>query len=99
DSVIALRYGLSKPTLELADPDVARGTYVIAVRLGERELRDTLDSALADMQARGELESIFTRYHLPPQPAAAAEAPAQTHARFDSAQVLLSLPSAAVTFL
>ena len=99
DSVIALRYGLSKPTLELADPDVARGTYVIAVRLGEGELRDALDTALADMMARGELESIFAKYHLPPQPAAGAEAPAQAHARFDSAQVMLFLRGAAVTLL
>ena len=61
DSVIAARYGLTKPDLELADPDVARGTYVIAVRRGEDELRDALDGALADLLARGELEPIFAK--------------------------------------
>src|SRR5438093_5935164 len=73
DSVIAMRYGLTKPTLELADPDVARGTYVIAVRRGEDDLRDALDGALGDLLARGELESIFVKYRLPPQPSAASE--------------------------
>ena len=99
DSVIASRYGLTKPGLELGDPDVARGTYVIAVRLGETELRDALDGALADLMSRGELESIFAKYHLPPQPASGAGAPAQTQARFDAAQVLLFLRGAAVTLL
>src|SRR6266446_5246300 len=94
DSVIASRYGLSKPGLELADPDVARGTYVIAVRLGETGLRDALDGALADLQTRGQLESIFAKYHLPPQLAPGAEVPAQVHARFDAAQVLLFLRGA-----
>src|SRR5207253_7547975 len=73
--------------------------YVIAVRLGETELRDALDGALADLMSRGELESIFAKYHLPPQPASGAGAPAQTQARFDAAQVLLFLRGAAVTLL
>jgi polar amino acid transport system substrate-binding protein len=72
---------------------------VIAVRLGETGLRDALDGALADLQARGQLESIFAKYHLPPQLAPGAEVPAQAHARFDAAQVLLFLRGAAVTLL
>src|SRR3954468_19676533 len=40
DSVIAARYGLTKPDLALANSDVARGTYVIAVRKNEPDLRD-----------------------------------------------------------
>jgi len=99
DSVIASRYGLTKPTLELADPDVARGTYVIAVRKGEEDLRNALDGALADLAARGELASIFAKYHLPPQPSASAQAPAQPQAQFDSAQVLLFLRGALVTLI
>src|SRR5947208_232524 len=34
DSIIATRYGLSKPDLELADPDVARGAYDIELFRG-----------------------------------------------------------------
>ena len=99
DSVIASRYGLTKPDLELGDPDVARGTYVIAVRRGEADLRDALDAALADLMARGELESIFAKYHLPPQPSSGGEASPQAPARFDSAQVLLLGRGALVTLL
>ena len=99
DSVIASRYGLSKSDLELADPDVARGIYVIAVRLGEGELRDALDSALADLQARGELDAIFAKYRLPAQPTSGGQAATQPQARFDSAQVLLFLRGALVTLL
>src|SRR3954465_2204001 len=47
DSVIATRYGLSKPDLELADADVARGTYVIGLRQGDEDLRDAVDAALS----------------------------------------------------
>src|SRR6267154_1008292 len=99
DSLIAARYGLTKPDLELADPDVARGTYVIAVRRGEADLRDALDAALADLMARGELESIFAKYHLPAQPSSGGEASPQAPARFDSAQVLLFGRGALVTLL
>jgi len=36
DSLIAARYGLTKPDLELADGDVARGSYVIRDAQGRR---------------------------------------------------------------
>jgi ABC-type amino acid transport system permease subunit len=65
DSVIASRFGLVRPSLELADPDVARAAYVIALRRGDEDLRDALDAALADMDRSGELERIFARYQLP----------------------------------
>src|SRR5256885_6940373 len=65
DSVIAARYGLTKPDLVLADPDVARGTYVTAVRKDETDLRDALDRALTQMESTGELSRIFARYGLP----------------------------------
>src|SRR5207253_1659768 len=51
DSIIATRYGLSKPDLELADPDVARGSYVIGLRKGDGALRYAVDSALAALEA------------------------------------------------
>src|SRR4051812_47385375 len=46
DSVIAARYGLTKPDLELADADVARGTYVVGLRKQDADLRDAVDGAL-----------------------------------------------------
>src|SRR3989442_9013736 len=53
DSIIATRYGLSKPDLELADADVARGSYVIGLRKGDDDLRDAVDSALAAWTPKG----------------------------------------------
>ena len=67
DSVIAARYGMTKPDLVLADPDVARGTYVVAVRKDEADLRDALDRALAQMESSGELSRIFARYGFSPE--------------------------------
>ena len=75
DSVIATRYGLTKPDLELADADVARGTYVIGVRPGEEDLRAAVDAALVSLEASGELAAIYTRWRLPqPPPREAAAA-------------------------
>jgi polar amino acid transport system substrate-binding protein len=99
DSVIAARYGLPKPELELADPDVARGTYVLAVRRGEEDLRDALDAALAAMGREGELAAILQKWQLTPPPAAAAlaDAPPAEHARMDAAQLVLFLRAAGIT--
>ena len=74
DSIIATRYGLSKPDLELADADVARGSYVIGLRKGDDDLRDAVDSALAALDAQGELHRIYARWHLPELPAPAPRA-------------------------
>jgi polar amino acid transport system substrate-binding protein len=102
DSVIASRYGLVRPSLELADADVARGAYVIAVRRGDEDLRDALDAALLEMERSGELEEIFAKYALPPQarglpPAVLRET--TPPARFDAGQWLLFLRGAAFTLL
>jgi polar amino acid transport system substrate-binding protein len=102
DSVIAARYGLPKPELELADPDVARGTYVLAVRRGEDDLRDALDAALAAMEREGELAAILQRWQLtPPTTAPAAPGPADAppaeHARMDAGQLVLFLRAAGIT--
>src|SRR5207248_1886407 len=83
---------LSRPHLELADPDVARGTYVIGLRKTDADLRDAIDAGLLDMESSGELRQIFTRWHLPVVPATAApsgEAAEPPSASFDLAQVLL----------
>src|SRR5436190_2645223 len=65
DSVIAARYGLTKPDLELADPDVVRGTYVIGMRKGDDDLRDAVNAGLLQLETSGELERIFARWRLP----------------------------------
>ena len=99
DSVIAARYGLTKPDLELADPDVARGSYVIGMRKGDDDLRDAVNSALAELTASGELNRIFARWQLPQLPAQApVAAPDQPPpATFDRAQVGLFLRAAGIT--
>ena len=99
DSVIAARYGLTKPDLELADPDVARGTYVIGMRKGDEDLRDAVDAALSQLGASGELTRIFTKWRLPELPATGHPvAPEQPPpATFDQAQVMLFFGAAGVT--
>ena len=103
DSVIAARYGLNKPQLELADGDVARGTYVMAVRRGDEDLRDALDAALVAMQQSGELPAILRRWQLDaPETKAdraqlAQAAPPTEQATMDAAQVALFIRGAAVT--
>jgi polar amino acid transport system substrate-binding protein len=99
DSVIAARYGLTKPDLELADPDVARGTYVIGLRQGDEDLRDAVNAALAGLESSGELQRIYTRWQLPQLPPGAPMAvPDQPPpATFDRAQVMLFLRAAGVT--
>ena len=64
DSVIATRYGLTRPGLELADPDLGRGTYVIAVRKSEPELRDALNQGLEELRANGQLAAILTKWKI-----------------------------------
>src|SRR5256714_752199 len=97
DSVIAERYGLTKPDLELADADVARGSYVIGLRKGDADLRDAVDSALAALDAQGELHRIYARWHLPELPAPAPRADEPPPATFDLQQVALFVKGAGVT--
>ena len=110
DSVIASRYGLTKPQLELADADVAPGTYLMAVRKNDGDLRDALDAALLAMERDGELGRILARWKLSPPgstaaaPGAAgrdpdADAPPAGTARLDRGQLLLFLRGAAVTLV
>jgi len=99
DSLIAARYGLTKPDLELADGDVARGSYVIGMRKGDEDLRDAVDSALLRLETDGELRRIFAHWRLPELPVQAA--PAQPDlpppATFDRAQVVLFVRAAGIT--
>jgi len=99
DSVIAVRYGLTKPDLELADPDVARGAYVIGLRKGDGDLLDAVDAALSKLDAIGELKAIYARWHLPAPVVLAPAADEPPPARFDLAQVALFLRGACVTLV
>lgn len=103
DSVIARRFGLTKPDLALADPDVARGTYVVGVRRGEEDLRDAIDRALADLERTGELKAILDRWDLHSLAPLSGDDNAQLsrglRARFDAGQWALFLKGAAVTLL
>jgi polar amino acid transport system substrate-binding protein len=103
DSVIASRFGLMRPSLELVDPDVMRAGYVVALRKGDEDLRDAIDEAIEQMERSGELEKIFARYSLPPQPhAIAIEAPREAEPpppRFDANQWVLLLRGAGFTLL
>jgi polar amino acid transport system substrate-binding protein len=103
DSVIAARYGLTKPDLELADPDVARGSYVIGMRKGDEDVKAAVDAALGELEERGELRRIYQRWHLPELPAggaaAAASADEPPPATFDAAQVALFFKGAGVTLV
>ena len=103
DSVIAARYGLTKPDLEMADPDVARGTYVIGLRKGDDDLLVKVNSILEGLETDGELKRIDERWHLPVLPAAAAASspPADEPppATVDLAQVILFLQGAGLTVI
>ena len=115
DSVIAGRYGLDKPGLELADGDVARGRYVIGVRLGEEELQGALDRAITEMEQAGELDAIYARWRVQPprpregagaqgaagagQPGGAPDPVDPPRGGFDGAQAFLFLRGAGVTLL
>ena len=95
DSVIASRYGLTKPDLELADADVARGSYVIGLRLGDEDLKAAIDDALGKIDTG----AIYARWNLPPQPQVTAAVEDVPAARFDLAQFVLFLRGAWVTLV
>lgn len=98
DSVIATRYGLTKPDLELADADVARASYVIGMRLADSDLKAAVDQALIELQQSGALAAIYARWKLPPEPTVVAQSSAdEPQTRFDRAQVMLFLRGAWVT--
>lgn len=97
DSVIAVRYGLTRPDLELADADVARGSYAIGLRKGDDDLLSAVNAALE--QLTPELEQIYRRWHLPEQPKVTQAAADEPVPAFDAAQWLLFLRGAWVTLL
>ncbi|HEX3776881.1 MAG TPA: ABC transporter substrate-binding protein/permease [Polyangiaceae bacterium] len=64
DHVIADRYGCSLPALFCVPEDLARGSYVIAMRPADSELAARVDAALATLTTRGDLRRILEHWNL-----------------------------------
>ncbi len=102
DNVIADRYGCipTRPTLRCLPYDVARGSYVVGMRKGDRELKAAIDGALAAMRKDGELERILRKEKLwdarqvEDQSLGAASVRARS---FDGDMMLQFLTAAAIT--
>lgn len=108
DDIIAQRYGQPRPGLRVVG-DVGEGYYAIAVRPGEEDLREALDTALGNIARSGELRAIFQRWGIDNAEqqrmvdwtdAQSREvlAPTQT-ARMGWGQLVLFLQAAGVTLL
>jgi polar amino acid transport system substrate-binding protein len=64
DHIIADRYGCSRPRVECLSADIARGTYIIAMRRPDVQLKAAIDAALLGMIRDGELRRILERWKL-----------------------------------
>jgi polar amino acid transport system substrate-binding protein len=66
DNIIADRYGCTqkRPGVKCLEPEVARGTYVVAMRKRDKALGEAIDGALAAMRADGELERILRKANI-----------------------------------
>ena len=102
DNIIAARYGLPRPTLQVAGT-FGEGSYAIAVRPTDPQLLTAVDGALTGTMQTGELRQILERWNLwddrqaslgDARRPAGADAPARTLAGF---HVGLFLRGAAVT--
>ncbi|MGE0787607.1 MAG: ABC transporter substrate-binding protein/permease [Sandaracinaceae bacterium] len=63
DDIIASRYGLVRPELELAG-ELGEGYYAIATRAEDEALRHEVDQALGRIAASGELREILARWNI-----------------------------------
>jgi polar amino acid transport system substrate-binding protein len=61
DNVIADRYGCPVEGIQCLPDEIARGTYVAAVRKQDPELAAAIDGAIDAMRADGELEQILRK--------------------------------------
>jgi polar amino acid transport system substrate-binding protein len=64
DLPIAQYYAKPNPRLRFTGPPLAEGYYAIAVKKDNEPLAAALDAALDRLLARGELERIYSRWHL-----------------------------------
>ena len=101
DDVVADRYACNNPAIECLPGDVARGTYVIAMRKPDTDLKVVIDQALDRMSTDGELARILGKWNLwnhrqtePPPPVLE---PVNRARSFDGQQLLLFLEAAGVT--
>jgi polar amino acid transport system substrate-binding protein len=105
DDIIVSRYAPRHPNLVVVG-DVAEGRYAVALRPGDRELREAIDRALEGLIASGAWRQILARYGLdgPRQDglaaATAAPPPGTSRARaLTPRQLALFLEGAVVTLL
>jgi len=63
DDIIASRYGAPKPELKVVG-DLREGYYSIAVRPTDSDLKEAIDTAIAKISERGELQAILERNRL-----------------------------------
>jgi len=71
DSAITRYYAEIEPDLQVLDQPIGEVQYAAAVRLGDAELRDAVDRALADLAQDGSLRRIYERWGLWNPPTAA----------------------------
>jgi len=101
DSIIAQRYGLTRPTLRTA-ANVGDGLYALAVRPGDARLQAALNESLATVVATGELREILQRWNLWDDRQVSLSVPAplsnpERRTRMSSEQLVLFLRATAVT--
>jgi len=101
DDVIADRYGCRMDGVVCLPGDIARGTYVAAMRKADSELKAAVDQGLDAMIGDGEMERILTKWNLwnhrqtdPPPPILE---PVDRARSFDLNQLGLFLEAAGVT--
>ncbi len=101
DDVVADRYGCRMHGVECLPGDIARGTYVAAMRKADTDLKAAFDKALDEMLGDGEMETILRKWNLwnhrqtdPPPPLLE---PVERARSFDMNQLLLFLEAAGVT--
>ncbi len=64
DSAISRYYAEIDPALEVLDQPMGEVQYAVAFRLGDEELRDAVDRALADLAREKSLRRIYERWGL-----------------------------------
>lgn len=64
DLPIAAYYGKPNPKLKYAGPPVGEGSYGIAMRKGDRELKKRVDEVLVKLSKTGELKRIYEKWDL-----------------------------------
>ncbi len=108
DDIIATRYGLVHPELQLTQ-DVADGYYAVACRQRDPDLCAAIDGALAAIAERGELRRILARWEIDNERQARlaswseddtrAMLLVRQHASFTAHHVVLFIQGAAVTLV